>query len=540
MLLDKPRMLAAAATVTASLLLLPATAAAASGYRTVNSTFGDYAIRYKSWAADDTKLCNGGSAHHAGWADMDDRHLFFWYHEARHDPASAPLVIWHQGGPGGSSLHGMLFENGPCLIDGPNATRFNPNSWTEHFNVVYLDQPAGVGFSYVDNRTDGTPPAMPSRTPASSLDSVAFIRLLYEAFPRLASVDLHLSGESFAGRYVPTLAASILEYNSFFDHTPDARGAVIPLRSILVGNPWIDPAVQAPSMHEVSCFDGWRGEYPRHLEEDDCKSLGGALPRCEKLLRACEQGSAASPLCAMAVDACGADYLEVFQKATRSVYDRRRRHCPGPGNCYPDVADPVRYLNSPAVLDGEFEIALRTRGAKTRWEMEDWPTFQRFSASGDYVAPTTAALRALLEYSRDISKKAGGGSRRPLDVLLYVGVTDIICNPDGVLEALRGIEWEGKASFRGTPWAELPWETSSGGRAGRVKSVPGLWLAEVEEAGHMVPYDQPVSSLKLVKHWLDHLDGQDVKGRRPVSEAAAFSQDQSGQSVLEDDRGVEL
>ncbi|TQN63974.1 hypothetical protein CSHISOI_11447, partial [Colletotrichum shisoi] len=61
MLLDKPRRLAAAAAaaiVTASLLLLPV-AAAASGYRTVNSTFGDYAIRYKSWAADDTKLCNG-------------------------------------------------------------------------------------------------------------------------------------------------------------------------------------------------------------------------------------------------------------------------------------------------------------------------------------------------------------------------------------------------------------------------------------------------------------------------------------------------
>ncbi|KZL71687.1 carboxypeptidase Y [Colletotrichum tofieldiae] len=516
MLLDKPRLLAA----TASLLLLPvAAAAAASGYRTVNSTFGDYAIRYKSWAADDTKLCHGG------------------YHEARHDPASAPLVIWHQGGPGGSSLHGMLFENGPCLVDGPNATKFNPNSWTEHFNVVYLDQPAGVGFSYVDNRTDGEAPDLPSRTPESSLDSVAFIRLLYEAFPSLASVDLHLSGESFAGRYVPTLAASILEYNSFFVHTPDARGAVIPLRSIFVGNPWIDPAVQSPSMHEVSCFDGWRGEYPRHLEEDDCKALEGALPRCEKLLRACEQGGAGSPLCAMAVDACGPDYLEVFQKATRSVYDRRRRHCPGPGNCYPDVADPVRYLNSPAVLDGEFEVALRTRGAKTGWEMEDWPTLERFSASGDFVAPTTAALRALLEYSRD-SKKAGG-SRRTLDVLLYVGVTDIICNPDGVLEALRGIEWEGKASFRGTPWAELPWEASSGGRGGRVKSVPGLWLAEVEEAGHMVPYDQPVSSLKLVKHWLDHLDGQYGKGR-PVSETAVFSQDQPGQSVLEDDRGVEL
>ncbi|GKT50977.1 carboxypeptidase Y A [Colletotrichum spaethianum] len=337
----------------------------------------------------------------------------------------------------------MLSENGPCVTDGPNATKFNPNSWTEHFNVVYLDQPAGVGFSYVDNRTDGEPPAMPSRTqassltPASSLDSIAFIRLLYEASPSLASADLHLSGGSFAGRYVPTLAASILEYNSFFDHSPEARGAVIPLRSIFVGNPWIDLAVQVPSMHEVSCFDGWRGKYPRQLKEEDCKALEGALTPCEKLLRACEQGSARPPLCAMAVDACRPDYLEVFQKATRSVYDRRLRHCPGPGNCYPDVANPVQYLNSPAVLDGEFEVALRTRGAKTGWEMEDWPTFKRFSASGDFVAPMTAALRALLEDSRE--GKTASGSRRPLDVLLYIGVMDIICNPDGVLEALRGI-----------------------------------------------------------------------------------------------------
>lgn len=376
----------------------------------------------------------------------------------------------------------MLFENGPCLNDGPNATKFNPNSWTEYFNVVYLDQPAGVGFSYVDNWIKGETPTMPFRTPASSLDSVVFIRLLYEAFPSLKGVDLHLSGESFAGRYVPTLATSILEYNAFFDHAPDASG-VIPLRSIFVGNPWIDPAVQISSMHEVSCFDEWRGQYPRHLEQDTCDPLEEVLPRCEKLLHACEQGGAGSPLCKMASDACGPGYLDVFQNATRSVYDRRLRHCPGPGNCYPDVADPVQYLNSPDIFDGELEVTVQTRGAKTKWNMMDMPTYERFSESGDLVESTTPALLELLSHSRGTEAHK---SKRPLDVLIYVGVTDIICNPDGVLEALRNIDWEGKASFRGTPWAELPWKASSGGRAGRVKSVPSLWLAEVEEAGHMV------------------------------------------------------
>jgi cathepsin A (carboxypeptidase C) len=52
-------------------------AAPSSGYKTVNSTFGADALRYKTWGADSTFPCNGGSRHHAGWADLDDRHLFF-------------------------------------------------------------------------------------------------------------------------------------------------------------------------------------------------------------------------------------------------------------------------------------------------------------------------------------------------------------------------------------------------------------------------------------------------------------------------------
>ncbi|KAH6689758.1 Alpha/Beta hydrolase protein [Plectosphaerella plurivora] len=485
------------------------TAALESGYRAVNSTFGTHALRYKTWDADAVFPCRGGSRHHTGWADLEDRHLFFWYHEARHDPATAPLLIWHQGGPGGSSLHGMMYENGPCLSDGPDATRFNPHSWTERFNVVYLDQPAGVGFSYLDNITDtgnsaARPP--PSQTPESALDSVAFIRMLYQTFPDLAAVDLHLSGESFAGRYVPELAGRILEYNGFF---PPAHSARIPLRSILVGNPWIQPAIQMPSAHEVSCFP-WRGSYPQHLDKGDCLRVEPSLPSCEAQLFACERGGHASALCAMAHDSCISGYFEVFQNATRSIYDRRLRHCPGPGNCYPDIADCQTYLNSQAIFEDELEASTQTGGAVTAWDMMDMPAYQRYLDSGDFFEPTTPVLSELL--------------RHGLDVLIYVGVTDIICNPDGVLEALRGVDWEGKPEFRGTPWENLPWTESSGAVAGRVKAARNLWLAEVEGAGHMVPYDQPASALKLVGQWLDHLNGRKT----------------SWSDQVYDDRGLEL
>lgn len=86
---------------------------------------------------------------YSGYLDVGygGRHMFFQFFESRNDPSSDDVLMWINGGPGGSSMMGLYLELGPCLLADPlspkisNATRWNPHSWNSNTNVFFLDQP---------------------------------------------------------------------------------------------------------------------------------------------------------------------------------------------------------------------------------------------------------------------------------------------------------------------------------------------------------------------------------------------------------------
>jgi carboxypeptidase C (cathepsin A) len=85
--------------------------------------------------------------------EVDAEHnsnLFFWHYENRHIADRQRTVLWLNGGPGCSSMDGAMMEVGPYRVREGGKLEYNNGSWDEFANLLFIDQPVGTGFSYVN------------------------------------------------------------------------------------------------------------------------------------------------------------------------------------------------------------------------------------------------------------------------------------------------------------------------------------------------------------------------------------------------------
>ncbi|XP_057731364.1 serine carboxypeptidase II-2 [Arachis stenosperma] len=173
--------------------------------------------------------------HYSGYVTVNEeagRALFYWFMEADQDPQTKPLLLWLNGGPGCSSIaYGEAEEIGPFHINPDGKTLYlNPYSWNQVANVLFLDSPVGVGFSYSNTSSD----ILNNGDKRTAEDSLTFLLKWFERFSQYKGRDFFIAGESYAGHYVPQLSQAILKYNS------ETKKNAINLKGYLVGNALTD------------------------------------------------------------------------------------------------------------------------------------------------------------------------------------------------------------------------------------------------------------------------------------------------------------
>ncbi|KAH1215122.1 Serine carboxypeptidase II-3 [Glycine max] len=201
---------------------------------------------------------------YSGYVTVDPkagRALFYYFVESPYNPSTKPLVLWLNGGPGCSSLgYGAFEELGPFRINSDGETLYrNKYAWNEVANVLFLESPAGVGFSYSNTTSDYGH----SGDKSTAKDAYVFLINWLERFPEYKTRDFYITGESYAGHYVPQLAYTILVNNKFSQQK-------IKLKGIAIGNAWIDDVASIKGIYDYIWTHALSSDQTHELIEKYC------------------------------------------------------------------------------------------------------------------------------------------------------------------------------------------------------------------------------------------------------------------------------
>jgi len=429
-------------------------------------------------------LCDSSVKQTAGYISVNPiTNYFFWLFEAKQNPESAPLLMWLSGGPGCSSQLALFAENGPCKVaKNGEKTYANPSSWHNAANVMWVDQPAGVGFSTGIGTHDEKGVAENMYT---------FLQKFFQQFPQYQKTNFFVFGESYAGHYVPAISHRIWSGNKANE------GLHISLKGLAIGNGLTDPLEQYKWYPEMGHFGGQQegGHAPANvISKGDYYIMKAMVPACELGIIACNRGVDPDPqtggivnatACFAAYDACNFMAIMPYELTGKNPYDMRI-NCEHGRLCY-DFDMITTYLNKP-----EVQTAL---GVKKTWGSCNMAVDLSFVAAGDWLVRYQGLLPDLL--------KDG------IDVLIYAGDVDYICNWLGNKAWTQKLDWEHSAEFNKAQDEE--WKVN-GRTVAKLRSSNGLSFMQVFEAGHMVPMDQPEVALEMVRQFVS---GKLQQGSQP-------------------------
>lgn len=432
--------------------------------------------------------------------------LWFWFFPSENPKASNEVVIWLNGGPGCSSLDGLFQENGPFLWQsGTYAPQPNPFSWTNLTNMIWVDQPIGTGLSPA---AEGAPAEITNEVDVGR-QFAGFWKNFMTTF-NMTGADVYITGESYAGQYIPYIASYMLDQNNTDYYN---------VKGIQINDPSIAEdavVIYAPAVTHLNDYANVFG-----LNETTMQDVNERAESCgyfsfmEEALTFPPKGKFENTLNISAEGCAVWDDIVTAALYINPCFNfyHLTDFCPflwdelgfpslgaGPNN-YFNRSDVQKALNAPP----------------TSYAICGNPTL---FPDGDQSEPSSyTALPSVIE--------------RTNNVIVGSGLLDYLLLTNGTLAALNNMTWNGQQGFSKNPMAEknffVPYNPTIGEALneilyqGSIPSVPvglvagggllgttyterGLTFTTVDLAGHEIPQYVPGASYRHLEFLLGRID----------------------------------
>uniref|UniRef100_A0A1L8EFY1 Retinoid-inducible serine carboxypeptidase n=1 Tax=Haematobia irritans TaxID=7368 RepID=A0A1L8EFY1_HAEIR len=406
-----------------------------------------------------------------GWVDVrSGAHMFYWLYYTTADVShytQRPLAIWLQGGPGASSTgYGNFEELGPMTLEG----EYRNWTWVKDMNVLFIDNPVGSGFSYVDNTKDLT-----TNNKQIAKDLVEFMKGFYKLHPEFEKVPLHIFCESYGGKMAPEFALELyyaIQRNELKSN----------LKSVALGDPWTSPIdsvlAWAPLLLNMGIID-----------QDGYENVMVAANKTMDLVEK-EQWSLAtmqwgSTQQVLMRESKGVDFYNIEKPTRGDAYSRwLMRNDNHMDQLYRTL---VRFdvdENRDQMLDnlmrGPVSKALGVP-SHIKWGYQSGSTFNQLR--GDFMKPVIHVVNELLD-------------KTDLNVAVFSGQLDLICATAGTVNWVEKMRWSYRDEYLQAPRVPISVDRIL---EGYEKSAGKFTMFWINRAGHMVPADNPAGMSHILK-----------------------------------------